>query len=151
MTEGLLPAVERSSEEETATVVGTPGSELRTPAVERSLEEGTSAMQIDDGQDPRTLDPDGTRDQRTPASDGRLGAVLRTMVVERSSGEETVTSSMRVGLRPSVEAEPATSSMLPVERPSGEIHATDIASSSHAAIGAHPSVDRASTDVLETD
>ena len=62
-----------------------------------------------------------------------------------------MTSSMRVGLRPSVEAEPATSSMLPVERPSGEVHATDIASGSHAVIGAHPPVDRASTDVLETD
>ncbi len=73
------------------------------------------------------------------------------MVVERSSGEETVTSSIRVGLQPSVEAEPATSSMLPVERPSGEVHATDIASGSHAAIGAHSPVDRASTDVLETD
>ena len=76
----------------------------------------TSAMQIDDGQDPKTLDPDGTRDQKSPASDGRLRAVLRTMVVERSSGEETVTSKMRVGLRPSIEAEPATSSMLPRER-----------------------------------
>ncbi len=93
MTEGLLPAVERSSEEETATVVGTRVSELRTPAVERSsgeetvtegllptaersLEEGTSAMQIDVVQDSRTLDPDGIRDQRMPASDGRLGAVL---------------------------------------------------------------------------
>jgi hypothetical protein len=63
-------------------------------------------MQIDDGQDPNP-NPDGTRDQRTPASDGRLGAVLRTMVVERSSGEETVTSSMRVG-----------------QRPSGEVHAS---------------------------
>ncbi len=86
---------------------------------------------------------------------------LRTPAVERSSGEETVTeglfptaersleegtSSMRVGLRPSVEAEPATSSMLPVERPSGEVHATDIASGLHAAIGAHPPVDRASTN-----
>ena len=169
VTEGLLPAVERSSEEETATVVGTRVSELRTPAVERSsgeetvteglfptaersLEEGTSAMQIDDGHNPRTLDPFGTSDQRMPPSDGRLGAVLRTMVVERSSGEETVTSSMRVGQRPSSEAEPTTSSMLPVvERPSGEVHATDIASGSHAAIGAHPPVDRASTDVLETD
>ena len=37
---------------------------------------------------------------------------------------------------------------MPVERPS--VHATDIASGSHAAIGAHPPVDRASTDVLET-
>jgi hypothetical protein len=163
VTEGLLPAVERSSEEETATVVGTRGPELRTPAVERSsgeetvteglfptaersLEEGTSAMQIDDGHNPRTLDPFGM-----PPSDGRLGAVLRTMVVERSSGEETVTSSMRVGPRPSVEAEPATSSMLPVKRPSGEVHATDIASGSHSAIGAHPPVDVLETDVLETD
>jgi hypothetical protein len=90
-------------------------------------------------------------DQWTPASNGRLGAVLRTTVVERSSGEETVTSSMRVGLRPSVEPEPATSSMLPVERPSGEVHATDVASGSLSAIGAHPPVDRASTEVLETD
>ena len=164
MTEGLLPAVERSSEEETDTVVGTREPELRTPAVERfsgeetvteglfptaerSLEEGTSAMQINDGQDPRTLDPDGTRDQRMPASDGRIGEVLRTTVVERSSGEETVTSSVRGGQRPSVEAEPATSSMLPVERPSGEVHAT----LSLSAIGAHPPVDRASTEVLETD
>ena len=168
VTEGLLPAVERSSEEETATVVGTRGLELRTPAVERSsgeetVTEGllptverswveeTATAHDDDGQDPRTLEPDGTRDQRTPASNGRLGTVLRTTVVERSSGEETVTSSMRVGLRPSVEAEPATSSMLPVERPSGEVHATDVASGSHSAIGTHPPVDRASTDVLETD
>ena len=73
------------------------------------------------------------------------------MVVERSSGEETVTSSMRVGLRPSVEAEPAISSMLPFERPSGEVHATDITSGSHSAIGANPPVDRAPTGVLETD
>ena len=64
------------------------------------------------------------------------------MVVEQSSGEETVTTSMRVGLQPSVEAEPAASRILPVERPSGEVHATDIASDSHS---------RASTDVLETD
>jgi hypothetical protein len=83
-----------------------------------------------------------------PPSDGRLEAVLRTMVVERSSGEETVTSSMRVGLRPSVEVEPASSSVLPAE---GEVHATDIASGSHALIGAHLPVDQASTDVLETD
>ncbi len=41
MTEGLLPAVERSSGEETATVVGTRGPELRTPAVERSSGEET--------------------------------------------------------------------------------------------------------------
>ena len=69
MTEGLLPAVERSWEEETATV------------------------HDDDEQDPRTLKLDGTRDQRTSASDGQLGTVLRTMVVERSSGEETVNAS----------------------------------------------------------
>jgi hypothetical protein len=114
-------AVERSSEKETVT-------EGLLPAVERSSEEETVTVDGNDGQDPGTLDPDGTRDQRTPASDGRLGAVLRTMVVEWSSGEETVTSSMRVGLQPSVEAEPVTSRMLPVERPSGEVHATDIAS-----------------------
>ena len=35
--------------------------------------------------------------------------------------------------------------------PSSEVHATDVASGSHSAIGAHPTVDRASTDVLETD
>ena len=139
VTEGLVPAVERSSEEETATVVGSRRSELRTPvverssceetvtegllpAVERSSEEETATVDGNSGQDPRTLDPDGTRDQMTSDSDGRLGAVLRTMVVERSSGEETVTSSMRVGLRPSVEAEPATSSMLPVERPTRDRH-----------------------------
>jgi hypothetical protein len=97
VTEGLLPAVERSSGVETMT-------DGLLPAVERSFEEETATVDGNDGQDLRTLDPDGTRDQRAPASDGRLGAVLRTMVVERSSGEETVTSSMRVGLRPSVEA-----------------------------------------------
>jgi len=41
VTEGLLPAAERSSGEETVTVDGCPGSELRTPAVERSSEEET--------------------------------------------------------------------------------------------------------------
>ena len=41
MTEGLLPAVERSSEEETETVVGTRGLELRTHVVERSSGEET--------------------------------------------------------------------------------------------------------------
>ena len=62
-----------------------------------------------------------------------------------------MTSSMRVDLRLSVEAEPATSRILPVERPSGEIHATGILSDPHSAIGAHPPVDRASTGELETD
>jgi len=80
----MTPAVERSSGEETVT-------EGLLSAVERSLEEGTAAIQIDDGQDLRALDHDGTRVQETPTSDGRLGAVLRTMVVELSSGEETVT------------------------------------------------------------
>ena len=60
MTEGLVPAVERSSEEETATVVGSRGSELRTPAVERSSEEETVTVDGNSGQDPRTLDPDRT-------------------------------------------------------------------------------------------
>ena len=59
VTEGLLPAVERSSEEETATVDG------------------------NSGQDPRTLDPNETRDQMTSDSDGRLRAVPRTMVLGR--------------------------------------------------------------------
>ena len=71
MAEGLLPAVERFSEEETATVVGTRESELRTPAVERSsgeetVTEGllpaverswveeTATAHDDDGQNPRT-------------------------------------------------------------------------------------------------
>ena len=100
MTEGLLPAVERSSVEETATVVGTRGLELRTPAVERSSceetvtegllpaverssEEETATVDGNSGQDPRTLDPDGTRDQMTSDSDGRLRAVPRTMVLGR--------------------------------------------------------------------
>ena len=72
-----------------------------------------------------------SRDQRTRASDERLGTVLRTTVVERSSGEE-----------------PATSSMLPFERPSSEVH---VASGLHSAIGVHPPVDRSSTGELETD
>jgi hypothetical protein len=99
------------------------------------------------------LEPDGTRDQMISASDGRLGSAPRTMVVERSSGEETVASGMRVGQRPSVEAEPATSRMPTVERPDpidGEAYAAGITSDPHAAIGAHPLVDRASTGVLET-
>ena len=41
MTDGLLPAVERSSREETETVDGGRGSELRIPAVERFSGEET--------------------------------------------------------------------------------------------------------------
>ena len=67
------------------------------------------------------------------------------MIVKQSSGEETATSSMRVGQRPSIEAEPATSSMLPAERPSGEVNAADIASDPDSVIGAYPPVDRSST------
>ena len=37
-----------------------------------------------------------------------------------------------------------------VERSSGEVHAADVDSDLHTAIGAHPPVDRASTGVLET-
>ena len=55
------------------------------------------------------------------------------MVVEWSSGEE-----------------PATSRMLPAERPSGEVLAADIASDPDAAIGVHPPVDRSSTGEHET-
>ena len=115
------PAVERSSEEETVT-------ESLLPAVEQSWEEGTATVHDDDGQDPRTLDPDGIRGRRLAMDDSER------CYGRWSSGEETVTSSM-----------------LPVEQPSREVHATDIASGSHSAIGAHPPVDRASTDVLETD
>ncbi len=61
-TRGVLASAGGSSEE---TV-----TECLLTTVERSLEEGTATVHDDDGQDPRTLDPDGTRDQRTPASDG---------------------------------------------------------------------------------
>ena len=98
-----------------------------------------------------TLEPIGTREELTAASDRLFGAASRTMVVEQSSGEETVTSSMRVGQQPSVEAEPATSRMLPAERPSGEVHAADIASDLDSVIGAYPPVDRSSTEEHETD
>ena len=178
MIEGLLPAVERSSQE--ATVVGTQRSALRTPAfewssqeetmiegrlpaVERSSHEETATVDGNDGRDLRTVEPVGTRDHTTSASDGRLGAATRTVVVERSSQEETVTTGMRVGQRPSVEAESATSRMPSALRPSdtGQFatlrpsdtgqDATDIVIDSHSAIGTHPSVGRASTGVLETE
>jgi hypothetical protein len=61
-----------------------------------------------------------------------------------------VTSGMREGLRPSGEAEPATPRMPPAERSSGEVHAADVDSDLHMAIGAHLPVDRASTGVLKT-
>jgi hypothetical protein len=121
VTEGLLPVVERFLEEETATVVGTRGLELRTPAVERSSEEETvtegllpaverssEIETVTEGLLPAgeetstvdgTLEPIGTREELTAASDRRFGAASRTMVVEQSSGEETVTSSRRGGLR----------------------------------------------------
>jgi len=57
---------------------------------------------------------------------------------------------MREGLRPSGEADPATSCMPLAERSSGEVHAADVDSDLQTAIGAHPPVDRASTGVLET-
>ena len=60
--------------------------------------------------------------------------------------KEPVTSGMHEGQRPSGEAEPATS-RLPA---SGEVHATDVDSKLHTAIGAHQLVDRAPTGVLET-
>jgi len=49
VTEGLLPAVERSSGEETVT-------DGLLPAVERSFEEETATVDGNDGQDLRTLD-----------------------------------------------------------------------------------------------
>ena len=61
-----------------------------------------------------------------------------------------MTSGMREGLRLSGEAEPATSRMPPAERSSGVVHAADVDSDLHTAIGAHPQVDRAPTGVLET-
>ncbi len=54
---------------------------------------------------------------------------------------------MREGLRPLVEAEPATSRMLPAERPSGEVH---VASDPDAVIETHPPADRSSTGEHET-
>ena len=87
VTEGLLPAVERSSEIETVT--------------EGLLPAGEETSTVDG-----TLEPIGTREELTAASDRRFGAASRTMVVEQSSGEDTVTSRM-----------------LPAERPSGEVHA----------------------------
>jgi hypothetical protein len=86
----------------------------------------------------------------TAAEDGRSGLARRTTVVERSLGQEPVTSGMQEGLRPSGEAEPASFRMPPAERSSGEVHAADVDSDLHTAIGAHPPVDRAPTGVLET-
>ena len=88
MTEGLFPAVERSSVEDTETVDGCLGSKLRIPAVEwfsgeetvtegllpaveRSSREETATVDGNSRQDPRIIDPDETRDQMTSASDGR--------------------------------------------------------------------------------
>ena len=111
------------------------GRPAQTPAVERSSEEET----VTEGPLPAV---ERSSEEETVTVVGIRGSELRTPAVERSSGEETVTSSMRVGQRPSFEAEPATSSMLPVERPSVEVLATDIASGSHSVIGPHPPVDR---------
>jgi len=60
------------------------------------------------------------------------------------------TAVMRENLRPSGEAEPATSRMQPAVRYSGEVHAADVDSDLHTTIGAHLPVDRAPTGVLET-
>ena len=64
MEEGLLPAAKRTSGEKLVAVDGNLRPDLRTS--------GTA----------------------TTANDGRLGATPRTIVVERSSGEEPVTSWM---------------------------------------------------------
>jgi hypothetical protein len=85
--------------------------QLVTNPPPRSSGEAPATVDGNPGPDPRTLDPDRTSGEMTAASDGRLGAVPRTTVVERSTGEEPVTSSMRLG-----------------HRPSGEIHAVDVAS-----------------------
>ena len=98
----------------------------------------------------RTLDATMTSTAAITTNYGRSGLARRTTVVERSSGEEPLTSGMREGQRPSGEAEPATSRMPPAERSSGEEHAADVDSNLHTAIGAHPPVDRAPTGVLET-
>ena len=121
MAEGLLPAAERSSGEELVAVVGNLRPDLRT------------------------LDATMTSTAAITADDGRSGLVRRTTVVERSSGEEPVTSALREGLRPSGEAEPSTFCMPPAERSSAEVHSADVGSDLHTAIGAHPLVDRALT------
>ena len=87
----------------------------------------------------------------TDKTSGHLTLTIRGRRLAMDDSEWCYGRWLRVGLRPSVEAEPAISSLLPVERPSGEVHATDIASDSHSAIGAHPPVDRAPTGVLEID
>jgi hypothetical protein len=163
---GSLPAAERSSGEEIVAVVGSPGSEPRTPPVERSSGEEPVAEGLlpaaercsgevvavvgNIGPYLRTLDATMTSTAAITAEDGRSGLARRTTVVERSLGEEPVTSGMLEGLRPSGEAEPVTSCMPPAERSSGEVHAADVDSDQHTAIGAHPQVDRAPTGVLET-
>ena len=112
VAEGSLPAVERSSGEELVAVVGSPGSEPRTPtaerssgeefvaegllpAAERSSEEELVAVVGNLGPDLRTLDATMTSTAVITAEDGRSGLARRTTVVERSSGEEPVTSGMR--------------------------------------------------------
>ena len=129
MAEGSLPAAERSSGEKLVVVVGNLGPDLRTLDATMTGQTSTAAI---------------------TAEDGRSGLARRTTVVERSLGEEPVTSGMREGLRLSGEAEPATSRMPPAERSSGVVHAADVDSDLHTTIGAHPPVDRASTGVLET-
>jgi len=86
------------------------------------------------GPDLRTLDATMTSTAVITAEDGRSGLTRRTTVVERSLGEEPVTSGMREGLRPSGEAEPATSRMPPAERSSGEVLAADVDSSHGSAL-----------------
>jgi hypothetical protein len=77
---------------------------------------------------------------KVPARDSRARGVI---VSAAGTSEPGGSSIGRPARTPAIERSS--------ERPSGEVHASDIASGSHAAIGAHPPVDRASTDVLETD
>ena len=85
------------------------------------------------GPDLQILDATRTSTAAITANEGQSGLARRTMVVERSLGEE-----------------PATSRMPPAERLSGEVHVATVDSDLHAAIWAHPPVDRSSTGEHET-
>jgi len=133
VSEPRTPTAERSSGEE-------PVAEGLPPAAERSLVEELVAVVGNLRPDLRTLDATMTSTAAITTDDGRSGLARWTTAVEPSSGEEPVTSGMREGLRPSREADPATE--LSLEK-------VDVDSDLHAAIGAHPPVDRASTGVPE--
>ncbi len=133
VSEPRTPTAERSSGEE-------PVAEGLPPAAERSLVEELVAVVGNLRPVLRTLDATMTSTAAITTDDGRSGLARWTTAVERSSGEEPVTSGMREGLRPSREADPAT------ERSSENV---DVDSDLHTAIGAHPPVDRSSTGVPE--